>query len=309
LKAEIITIGEELLSGQTIDTNSSFIARKLANIGIEINWKSTVGDRLEDMRAAILSAWDRANITIITGGLGPTVDDITKKAVCAAFERKLVFHDDIVEMLEQRYARHNRKMPAMVQNQALQPQGAKFIANQLGSAVGIVIEEQDKYFVALPGVPAEMKDMIDNGVIPHLAKLFNHSFMELKKIRTIDISEVEIAELLTGLEPTDDRLKLAFLPSYQGVDLRITGKYPTEAEAIDHVERYNKLIEDRISNYIYTIGENTISEVVATLLSLNKLTLSTAESCTGGLIAKLLTDIPGSSKYFVGSVVAYANEI
>ncbi|MCK4857170.1 MAG: competence/damage-inducible protein A [candidate division Zixibacteria bacterium] len=309
MKAEIITIGEEILSGQTIDTNSAYIGGRLADIGIEVVWKTSIGDRLEDIKTAIRSAWQRSQVTIVTGGLGPTADDITKKAICVAFERKLVFHDEILQEIETRYRQRGTKMPALVQNQALQPQGAEFIANKIGSAVGILFRENDRYLVSLPGVPAEMKSMLDNGVIPQLEKLRRHDYIEVRKIRTIGIMEATIAEMVGDLQPDSENLRLAYLPSYRGVDLRITGKYADAALARREVERLTAAIINRLGEHVFTQGEESLTEVVNGLLILRRQTVATAESCTGGLMAKMITDISGSSGSFVGSVIAYANEV
>lgn len=199
MRAEIITIGEEIISGQTVDTNSAYIARKLGEIGIEVWYKVSIGDRDEDMTTAILTAWNRSEVTITTGGLGPTADDITKKAICNAFDRKLILHDDLLKTLETKYKERNTKMPAIVQNQALQPLGAELYINPAGSAPGIVFQDQDRYFCALPGVPAEMEALLDQSVIPALRKRQGRMHIEMRRIRTIGITEAEIAETITDL--------------------------------------------------------------------------------------------------------------
>jgi nicotinamide-nucleotide amidase len=309
MNAEVITIGEEIISGQTIDTNSAFIGRKLSDIGIEVVWRVSCGDRAEDITAAILTAWNRSVVTIITGGLGPTCDDITKNAICAAFERKLVLQDTLLKMLEEKFRERNAKMPAIVQNQALQPQGAELIINPVGSAPGIVFQESERYFVALPGVPAEMEALMTIGVIPALKKRLGRKHIEIRRLRTVGITESGIAETIADLEPTGGILRLAYLPSYLGVDLRVTGRYSDVVEAKAQVDRLTQAIVSRIGKYIFTIGDQSMTEVVGELLIKAGKTLATAESCTGGLIAKLLTDIPGSSAFYVGSVVAYANSV
>lgn len=309
MNAEIITVGEEIISGQTIDTNSAYIGRKLAEIGVEVVWRVSCGDRPEDITAAILTAWNRSMVTIVTGGLGPTADDITKKAICTAFERKQVLQDTLLRMLEEKYRERGAKMPAIVQNQALQPQGAELIINPVGSAPGIVFQEDERYFVALPGVPAEMEAIMTLGVIPALKKRLGRKHIEMRRIRTVGITESEIAETIADLEPSGENLRLAYLPSYFGVDLRITGKSADENVAKEQVGRLSDTIVARISKHVFTVGEQSMAEIVGELLVNAGKTLATAESCTGGLIAKTLTDIPGSSNFYVGSVVAYSNKV
>ncbi len=309
MKAEIIIVGEEILSGQTIDSNSAYIARKLANVGIEVVHKTTVGDRHDDMKDAITTAWNRSAVTIMTGGLGPTKDDITKNAICAAFDRKLVLQDEILKKLEDLFRSRNMKMPALAQNQALQPQGADLINNPVGTAPGIVFQDSERFFAALPGVPAEMEAILDQSIVPYLAKRPGRNHIIMRRIRTIGITETGIAELIADLEPTGEKVRLAYLPSYKGVDLRVTSISPNEAEATDSADALAKAITTRIGDYVFTIGEQSLPEIVGSLLKSKGKTLATAESCTGGLIAKMLTDMPGSSEFFVGSVVAYSNHI
>ncbi len=307
--AEIIIVGEEILSGQTLDSNSSYIARKLANVGIEVVHKTTVGDRHDDMREAITAAWNRSAVTIMTGGLGPTKDDITKNAICAAFDRKLVLQDEILKKLEELFKSRNMKMPALAQNQALQPQGADLINNPIGTAPGIVFQDSERFFAALPGVPSEMEAILDQSIIPYLAKRPGRNHIIMRRIRTVGITETGIADVIADLEPNNDKLRLAYLPSYKGVDLRVTSISPNETEALEAADTLAKAITSRIGDYVFTVGEQSLPEMVGALLKAKGKTLATAESCTGGLIAKMMTDMPGSSEYFVGSVVAYANDV
>lgn len=309
MKAEVLTIGDEIISGHTIDTNSAFISGRLADVGIQVRYRVSVGDNAEDIREAISTAWNRSAVIIATGGLGPTTDDITKKAICAAFERKLVFHDDLLRLLEARFHSLNRKLPAMAQNQALQPQGAELLPNPIGSAPGIMFEDEERCFIALPGVPSEMEAIMLQSVVPLLRRRQGRLHIEIRRLRTTGISESELAEAIADLEPTQEHLRLAYLPGYQGVDLRLVCRAADEEEARADIDRLTEAIVGRVGDYIYTIGDQTISEVVGALLTANNKTVATAESCTGGMVAKLLTDVPGSSYYFLGSVVAYANEI
>lgn len=309
MKAEIITIGEEILSGQTTDTNAVFIARRLADAGVQVVWQTSVGDRTDDIASAIQTAWQRAAVVVATGGLGPTLDDITKKAICAAFDRKLVLHDEILVELQRRYEERGKKMPALVQNQALQPQGAELIPNRVGSASGIVIRDTTHYFVALPGVPVEMEHLMLSGVLPQLSTLPGRDHIEIRLIRTVGIMESEISERINDLQPAGSDLRLAYLPDYRGVDLRVTGVGPVAEQVHTAVERLTEAIVVRLRENVYTIGSESLMEIVSRSLIESKTTVATAESCTGGLLAKMMTDIPGSSDYYLGSIVAYANEV
>lgn len=308
LTAEIITIGEEILSGQTTDSNSAFIGRALADIGIEVRHKASVGDNHEDIVEAIRTAHERSAITICTGGLGPTRDDITKNAICSAFDCKMVLRDDILDQIKKRYEERKQKMPTFVQGMALQPLGAEMIPNSVGTAPGIVFQETDRYFASVPGVPAEMKAMVTGYIIPYLRRREDRRHIEIRRIRTIGIFESRIAELLEDLEPEGKDLRLAYLPSYKGVDLRVTAVADREDQAKERADELTQKIVDRLSEHVYTVGDETMAELVAKMLRERGETLVTAESCTGGLIAKVITDMPGSSEYFLGSAVVYSNE-
>ncbi len=309
MNAEIITIGEEIISGHTLDTNSAYIASKLSEIGVAVRYRISVGDRVDDIEEAILTAWNRSAVIIVTGGLGPTTDDITKKAICGAFDRKLVFHDDLLKLLENRFRNLHRKLPAVAQNQALQPQGADLLDNPIGSAPGILFQEADRCFIALPGVPSEMEAIVSQSVLPYLRKRQGRGHIEIRRLRTTGITESELSEAITDLEPTQDHFRLGYLPGHQGVDLRLVCRANEEAEAKAEVDKLTEAIIGRVGAFIYTIGDQSISEVVGSLLTAAGKTVATAESCTGGLVAKMLTDVSGSSSYFLGSVVAYSNDV
>ncbi len=309
MNAEIIIIGEEVLSGQTVDSNSAFIARHLADIGIEVVRKITVGDRPDDIREAIQAAWKRSPVTIMTGGLGPTTDDVTKNAICAAFDRKLVLNDEVLRHLEALFASRQRKMPAIAQSQALQPQGADLVMNPVGTAPAIVFQDSERFFAALPGVPAEMEALVEQAIVPYLSRRPGRGTIIMRRIRTIGITETEIAETIAELEPVSDKLRLAYLPSYKGVDLRVTAIGTNHDETEAAAEQLAKAIALKLGDYVYATGDESMPEIVARLLKAKGRTLATAESCTGGLIAKQLTDMAGSSEFFVGCVVSYSNSV
>lgn len=307
--AEIITIGDELLYGARVDTNAVFLAQKLDSAGIEVKYITTTGDNMDQMVDAINLAMRRAEIIITTGGLGPTDDDITKKAICKVFKRNLIFHEDVLEDLQKRFAARGLKMPAINQNQALLPQGAKLLANKYGSALGIVIEEKGQFFCSMPGVPIEMKTITEEELLPILMARMGNTVIIRHKLRAAGIMESSLAEKIRPGLKFSEGISLAYLPSYRGIDLCIKGTGTVKEE----VEAGVKLLADGIrktaGGYIFTEDDRQLEEVVGDLLKENGLTLATAESCTGGLLGGRITAIPGSSRYYLGGVVAYANEV
>jgi nicotinamide-nucleotide amidase len=307
IRAEIVTIGDELISGHTIDTNSIYIAKKLAEIGLPVALKSSVGDDIRDMEMVFHQALNRADVVIITGGLGPTDDDVTKRAIVRVFKRNLVFHEEVLEDLKKRFAARGMKMPSINQNQALLPQGATYLANSIGSAVGIVIDEKGKIFVSVPGVPREMQLMVDNKLIPYLKKRIKTGFIKVIKLRTTGIIESALAEKIVPHIKTVDTVKFAYLPSYGGVDLRIVSSAGTREETDSTAKRLAEKIRELVGKYIYGEDDDTLEGVIGKLLTERGEKLAVAESCTAGLLAGKITDVPGSSEYFECGVVSYSN--
>jgi nicotinamide-nucleotide amidase len=299
--AEIITIGDEILLGQTIDTNSAFISQKLSQLGIDVNYKTSVGDDINRISEALATGLSRADLVITTGGLGPTNDDITKKAIVKVFKRNLVFHDEILRKVEESFKKRGMEMPKINQNQALQPQGSKALPNQFGSAPGIFIQEKDKIFFALPGVPLEMKSMIENDVLPLLEKVSEVKVFQ-KKLRTTGRPESAIYEMIEPIINSRPEVKVAFLPGFLGVDIRLNSE---SQEKLDGMENNLKEI---LGNSMYGEDDINLEEVVGKLLKDKGKTISVAESCTGGLIGKRFTNVPGSSEYFERGVISYSNQ-
>lgn len=307
MDVEIITIGDEIISGHTIDTNSAYIASKLSEIGLWVSYKTAVGDDLRRMEEIIFQALKRADIVITTGGLGPTDDDLTKRAIVKVFKRNLVFNEEVLEDIKKRYAARDIKMPSINQNQALLPQGATYLPNKIGSAVGIAIAEEGKIFVALPGVPCEAEIMTDEEVLPFLSARIKAGFIRVIKLRTTGIIESALAEKILALTKLPETIRLAYLPSFCGVDLRIVSFGATKEMANAPAENLVKRMRDIIGNYLYGESDDTLEQVIGRLLKEKKQTLSTAESCTAGLLAGQITSVPGSSGYFERGVVTYSN--
>ena len=309
IKAELITIGDELLYGHVLDTNAAFIGEKLAEAGIELIFHTTVGDQADNLINAISQAMNRVDIVLTTGGLGPTHDDITKKIICKYFKRQLVFHEEILKELEKKYKAQGIKMPPINQNQALLPQGAKFLDNSTGSALGIVIEERAKTFVSMPGVPSEMRLMVIEQLMPMLKKRAAGQVICHRKLRTIGIIESAIFEKVKDIVEEKSIIEIAFLPSFRGVDIRLTAKAKDVAEAQTAIEALEARFAERIGKYIFGYDNDELPEIIGKLLVDRQATIAVAESCTGGLLGKLFTDNPGSSVYFLGGVIAYSNYI
>ncbi len=305
---ELITIGDEIISGHTVDTNSALIARKLLDIGFWVTYKSAVGDDPKRMEEVIYQALKRADIVIATGGLGPTDDDITKRVIVKVFRRNLVFHEEVLEDIKKRYEARGIKMPSINQNQALLPQGAMFLPNRLGSAVGIVIAEGNRIFAALPGVPREAEIMVSEQLIPYLEANLRKEHIRVIKLRTTGIIESALAEKVKSLPRLPENLHLAYLPWYGGVDLRIMSFGQTKEMATGPAENFAKQLRQVAGKYIYGENEDTLEGVIGSLLRERHQKLATAESCTAGLLAAKITDIPGSSDYFERGVVAYSNQ-
>ncbi len=308
MKSEIITVGNELLSGATLDTNSAYLAEKLSEFGIVVTRHTTVPDGVESIAEAVEEAWRRVAFVVTTGGLGPTNDDVTKKALARVLGKPLVLHEEILKKVEERFRRRGEKMPLVNQNQALLPSGAKWVANNYGTAPGILVEEGKKRLVALPGVPREMKGIFEEEVIPYLRKAFGTALAVVRRrLRTTGIAESALYEKIRRVIPEGEGLHFASLPSYYGVDLRleVSGREKEEAEKL--LEEKLAKIRPLLGDFLYAEGETAMEEVVGQLLLKTKKKLAAAESCTGGLVAKRITDVPGSSDYFERGVVTYSN--
>ena len=308
MRAEIITIGDELLYGQIQDSNSSFISERLTDEGIDVVFKTSVGDDINRMAEAFNIARSRADVIIASGGLGPTSDDLTKKAVVKAFKRNLIFHQEILKQIEDSFHKRGSPMPKINQNQALIPQGSKALSNLWGVAPGIFLEDKEFLFFALPGVPVEMKWMMENEVLPILRAKKPERFILHRKLKTTGISESALYEKIEKLIDPNGEIKVAFLPGYLGVDIRLTMESRDRDQAQVKIDEFEQKIRGVLGTYIYGTDGQSLEEVVGKLLLERKRTIAVAESCTGGLIGARFTNVSGSSKYFERGVVTYSNE-
>lgn len=306
MRIEIVTIGHEILSGRTVDTNFAWLARQLEAVSVQIGWHSTVDDGAEEIGAALVLALSRADGVVMTGGLGPTPDDLTRKAVATALARPLQLDEDVLALIRERVKRLGRKFPASVETQALIPRGATAWANRAGTAPGILIEEDEKPVILLPGVPQEMEALAGDFVVPFLRERSGLK-VETFTLRTSGIAESHLHEKIGALATEWSGGSLAYLPSYFGVDLRVTVSGHDAAQVDAVTRRAYESLKARVAPVIYAEGMTAMEEVVGeTLLELGW-KLASAESCTGGLLAKRVTDVPGSSRYFERGFVTYSN--
>ncbi|WP_396161304.1 CinA family nicotinamide mononucleotide deamidase-related protein [Flavobacterium sp.] len=311
MKAAIVTIGDEILIGQIVDTNSSYIAKALDKIGIATHEMLSISDDKQHILDTFHSLQNKVEVVIVTGGLGPTKDDITKKTFCDYFQDSLVENEAVLahvkSIIEGFY---KRPITQINREQALVPTKAKVIFNQVGTAPGMWMEKENTVFISLPGVPYEMKYLIDNEVIKNLVQKFERPYIVHQTIMTYGRGESMIAEQIEDWENNLPHfIKLAYLPSPGKVRLRLTARGGNEEllknEIKQQVEKLDLLIGDVIVGYN---EDEPIEVVLGRLLTKNNLTISTAESCTGGKIAATLTAVSGASNYFKGSVVSYATE-
>ena len=314
MRVEIITIGDELLFGQIEDSNSPYVAEKLTSNGMKVIFKTSVGDDINRISEALETARSRVDVIIATGGLGPTSDDLTKKAIVKTFKRNLVFHPEILKNIEDSFQKRGIPMPGINQNQALIPQGTKALSNLWGMAPGIFLEDEKNLFFALPGVTVEMKWMLENEVLPILkarmstGTMGSENFILHRKLRTTGISESALFEKIEKLIDPQEEMRIAFLPSYLGVDLRLTLESEEKDPAQSILDESEGKIREILGPLVYGMDEQTLEEIVGKLLVERKKTIATAESCTGGLIGARITNVSGSSQYFERGVITYSNE-
>ena len=314
MRIELITIGDELLLGFTIDTNAAYLARELAGIGIEIVQRTTVGDHAGEIAAVVREALDRTGAVITTGGLGPTSDDLTRPAIAELFGRKLRFDESIWERIEARWRARglHGSPPATNRQQALVPDGATVLTNHHGTAPGIWLEDSQRRWVAmLPGVPREMRGMLSDALIPRVRERAGAmaGVVRSRTLRTTGIAESAVAERLGDLASGTNGLSLAYLPGENGVDLRLTAHQLPSAEADRALKSATDALRAKVGEYAYGENDEDLAAVVLEMCRARRLRIAVGESCTGGMLGERLTRIPGSSDAFVGGVIAYDNSL
>ena len=308
--AEIISIGDELLYGQTLDTNAHWISHKLDEYNIKVFQRTTIGDDADQILNAFATAAERVDIVLITGGLGPTKDDLTKPLLAKYFGVGMVHHEEVLRDITLLFAKASREVTALNAQQADLPTNCEKITNSVGTAPGMWFYENNTVFVAMPGVPYEMKSIMTQGILPKLHEMFSKGVLHHHIIKTIGITESSLSDLIEDWEVNlPKHIKLAYLPTKGQVKLRMTGSGDDLNTLKQEIDTLQMAIMPKIAKYVYGFGADSLEGVIGKLLNKNNLTLATAESCTGGYLAHMITSVPGSSRYFKGSVIAYSNEV
>ncbi|HEY7705031.1 MAG TPA: competence/damage-inducible protein A [Acidimicrobiia bacterium] len=307
---EVVAVGTELLLGQIVNTNLAFIGAALAEVGLDSHFQTVVGDNQARIATAISVALERADAVVVTGGIGPTQDDLTREGIASALGRELVRSEDYVVELRERWERLGREMPESNLRQADAPGGAEMIPNPKGTAPALAIEQAGKWVFVVPGVPEEMHLLMETEVVPRLLALAGRREVIVNRVlRSWGRSESQVAEMLDDLYSGSINPSLAYLASGGELKLRMTAKAADVTAARELIEPMEAEVRRRLGESVFGADEETIEQILGSLLSRRRWMLATAESATGGLVAARLTSVPGSSKWFRGSVVAYAPDL
>jgi nicotinamide-nucleotide amidase len=309
MNAHILTIGDEILIGQTLNTNAAYIGNRLIELSINVNKTSVVADNEKAILDEFRDSFAKNDLLIVTGGLGPTHDDITLSCIVKFFNSELVLNEDVLKDVNRIFSKRGRQVTKVNEEQAMVPKNAGVIRNSLGTAPGAWIEKDNKIFVVMPGVPFEMQEMMSSYVIPKLKEKIGVPEIVTGRInlQTTGIPESYLFERLGDIKELLNGSEMAFLPSVVGVKLRITASGKTLDIVNNKLSEIEQKIRNKVGRFIFAKGEETLEEVVGRLLKDRELTLSVAESCTGGNIGNLITNISGSSTYFERGVVSYSN--
>lgn len=309
MTAEIITIGDEILIGQIVDTNSAWIAQHFNQIGLKIAQITSIADVEDKIRITVEKGLANADVVITTGGLGPTNDDRTKQVLCNIFGGKMVLHDKTLSQIEEMFQRRGLPLTESNRRQAEVPSSCEVLLNTAGTAPGMLFRKNKKVLIALPGVPFEMKHIMETSALPLLAKFVDDGvFIKHEVVQVFGIAESFLSDKLQDFERSmPQNIGLAYLPSPVGIKLRLSGTSRDKQLLDGQMNQCVDRIRDEISDYIFGYGETSLPIVTGELLKKFGKTVSTAESCTGGRVANLITSIPGASAYYVGSVVSYSN--
>ena len=306
MKAEIISIGSEILRGQITDTNANFIAKKLVELGIDLEHISAVSDNPESLLSTLKLALRRSDLIITTGGLGPTEDDITYQTIARALNLKLIKYPEAEENLKRILKKINKTISPSNLKQVYFPEGAKIIINQYGTAPAMILEKDNKIICSFPGVPHEMKNLIEENLIPYLKEKFPPSMIKKSKIlKVTGLGESSVNELIRSYINKQTNLSFGIYANPEDIQVQVTTQAPTKQETDKLLQFSVNQLTKILGNYIYGIDDETLEEVVGKLLKTKKLTVSVAESCTGGMLGEMITRIPGSSEYFQGGVISY----
>lgn len=308
--AELLSIGDELLFGQIVDTNAQWLSVALDQVGIRVIRKTTIGDTEAEILTAVAEAESRADIILMTGGLGPTSDDLTKPCLAKYFNCEVKIHEEALAEVREFFESRGRELTEVNRQQAALPVCCTKITNEIGTAPGMWFEKNGKVFVSMPGVPHEMKKMMTDIIIPKLLTKYKMPIILHQVIRTVGIGESVLADKLISFEKSlPSHIKIAYLPSLGEVKIRLTGMGDSKDKLRDEINHLVKEVQLQAGKYIYGYGDESLEEATGKLLRSRQLTLSIAESCTGGYLSHLITSVPGSSDYFLGSMIPYAYEV
>lgn len=306
----VITIGDELLIGQVVDTNSTWMADQLQEIGGEVKRILTISDTDEEIQNNVQDALSSSDVVLISGGLGPTKDDITKKALADFFGVEMVFSQETFDHIMEMAKKWDVKSDESIKRQSYMPANAQLLENQLGTAPGMWFEHEDKIIVSMPGVPYEMKYIMEHGALPKLAAAFPGIVVAKKTILTSGIGESVLANRISDIEKNlPPNVKLAYLPSFSQVRLRLMARGSSKSDLEKIIEDQATKIEEKLGDFVFGHNQESLPFAIGQLLKKHQLSISTAESCTGGRVANLIISVPGSSAYFYGGILAYQNEI
>ncbi len=306
MKAEIISIGSEILRGQISDTNSNFIVKKLVELSIDVEHISAVSDNPESLLSTLKQALQRSDLIITTGGLGPTEDDITYQTITRALNLKLIKYPEAEKNLKRILKKINKRISPSNLKQVYLPEGAKIIINQYGTAPAMILEKDNKIICSFPGVPHEMKNLIEENLIPYLKEKFPPSMIKKSKILKITgLGESSVNELIRDYMNKQTNFSFGIYANPEDIQVQITTQAPTEKEVEKLLQSSVNQLTKILGNYVYGTGKQSLEEVVGNLLKTKKLKVAVAESCTGGMLGEMITRIPGSSEYFQGGVISY----
>ena len=309
MQAEIIAVGSELLTPDRIDTNSLFLTQRLNHLGIAVARKTVVGDRHEHVRDAFRCALDRVELVVASGGLGPTLDDLTREAVAELLSRKLVLNTSVLQGIEARFRRLGRTMPEVNKRQAMVPEGADLLENSRGTAPGLWLESAGRFIVLLPGPPHELQAMFTDKVEPRLERLAGATRLFYREMRTAGLTESEVEQRTAPIYTQYENVQTTILTAPGEIQLHLRLWSSDYATAEHTLEEMVERITFALGENVFTSNGQKLEEIVAHEMTLNQATVATAESCTGGLLAERLTRVPGSSSYFLGGVVCYSNDL
>lgn len=308
MQAELLTIGAELLNGATVNTNAAYLARRLAEAGLSCQRQVAVSDERAPLRRVLRESVNRGNLLITTGGLGPTFDDVTMEVIAEVTQRPLVYVPTVAAAIRRFYTRRHRRLQRIALRQAYLPQGAEALPNPLGTAPGMWLSEPPHLLIALPGVPSEMRVIMEQSVLPRLKRLQGQPAIESRTLRTVGLVELSIEAILRRIR-IPKNMQIGLYPNLRMVDIRLTATASSRGAAGRALAACLTPLRRALGSSIYAEGDETLEGVVGTLLVKRHRTLAVAESCTGGLVSHSLTNVPGSSRYLRGSIVAYDNRL